>query len=108
MSDSPGTAGRAPGGALTIATAPGDVLAFVPADPVVTTAGSIALSFRNGSTLAHNLVFTDGLSAATRAIVEPGTDDNLLLEPNGPGAYRFVCTIHDGMAGVLLVEAPAP
>jgi hypothetical protein len=48
--------------------------------------------------------FTVGLAAATRTIVEPGTSDELLLRPPGPGAYPFVCTIHDGMAGTLIVR----
>ena len=40
----------------------------------------------------------------TRTIVRPGTSDQLLLAPPPPGDYPFVCTIHDGMAGRLIVE----
>lgn len=89
---------------VTITTAPGDTLAFEPATVTVRTTGSIALTFRNGSRLQHNLVFTDGLIAATRTIVEPGTSDQLLLGPGAPGRYPFVCTIHDGMAGTLIIR----
>ena len=43
------------------------------------------------------------MTAATRTIVEPGGSDLLSVVPPGPGAYAFVCTIHEGMAGRLLV-----
>jgi plastocyanin len=89
---------------VTIATAPGEHLGFEPATTTVGTAGPVALTFQNRSSLSHNLVFTAGLTAATRTIVEPGTTDELLLAPATPGTYRFVCTIHDGMAGTLTIE----
>ena len=106
-SDSPIALAGSAGAAVVIATAPGETLAFVPAATTATiaTSGSIVVSFRNQSSLAHNLVFTSPLSAATRTIVEPGTGDELLLADVAPGAYPFVCTIHLGMAGVLTVRA---
>jgi plastocyanin len=88
---------------VTISTAPGETLAFDPAQITVPAAGPITVTFRNGSTLAHNLVFTAGVTGATRTIVEPGTSDELVLTPPRPGAYPFACTIHDGMAGTLIV-----
>jgi plastocyanin len=89
---------------VTITTAAGDATAFVPAETVVQTARPIAITFRNGSSLPHNLVFTAGLTGATRTIVEPGTSDELLVSPLAPGTYPFVCTIHDGMSGKLTVR----
>ena len=88
---------------VTISTAPGETLAFDPAEIAVRAAGPITITFRNGSTLAHNLVFTAGVTGATRTIVEPGTSDELVLTPPRPGAFPFACTIHDGMAGTLIV-----
>ena len=88
---------------VTISTAPGETLAFDPAQITVRAAGPITVTFRNGSTLAHNLVFTAGVTGATRTIVEPGTSDELVLTPVAPGSYRYACTIHDGMAGTLIV-----
>ena len=90
---------------MTITSAPGETLAFEPAETTVQAAGPITITFRNGSSLAHNLVFTAGLTAATRTIVEPGTSDQILLAQAAPGAYPFACTIHDGMAGTLIVLA---
>jgi plastocyanin len=94
--------------ALTITTAPGERLAFEPSEPRVTGSGLITLTFQNASSMPHNLTFTAGLEAGTQTIVKPGTSDQLLLAPPPPGAYPFVCTIHEGMAGRLIVEsAPA-
>jgi plastocyanin len=89
---------------VTITTASGETLAFAPAETSVQGAGPIALTFRNGSSLPHNLTFTAGLTAATRTIVEPGATDLLLLTPPASGTYRFVCTIHDGMTGTLIIQ----
>ena len=71
---------------MTITTAPGETLAFEPAETTVAAAARVKLTFRNGSSLAHNLVFTGGLTGATRTIVEPGTSDELLLAPAGARA----------------------
>jgi plastocyanin len=90
--------------AITISTAPGEALAFEPAETIVRTIRPIALTFRNGSSLPHNVVFTSGLTAASRTIVDPGASDVVLLVPPAPGTFRFVCTIHSGMAGTLIVE----
>jgi plastocyanin len=90
--------------ALTISSAPGDRLAFEPAETTVRATGPIMLTFQNGSSLPHNMTFTAGVEAGTRTIVRPGTTDQILLAPPPPGAYPFVCTIHDGMAGRLIVE----
>ncbi len=89
---------------VTITTAAGNATAFDPAETVVHAARPIAITFRNASSLPHNLVFTAGLTAATRTIVEPGTSDELLFSPLAPGTYPFVCTIHDGMSGTLIVR----
>ena len=89
---------------MTITTAAGETTSFDPAETAVSAAGPIAITFRNRSSLAHNLVFTVGPTAATRTIVEPGTSDELLISALAPGTYPFVCTIHDGMSGTLIVR----
>jgi plastocyanin len=92
---------------VIITSAAGERPAFEPAETTVDASGPVAMTFLNRSSLAHNLVFTAGLTGATRTIVEPGASDELLLVPPGPGTYPFVCTIHDGMAGTLVVRASA-
>ena len=93
----------APTVAVTIMSAPGETTAFEPAETAVAATGPIAVTFRNVSALPHNLTFI-GISAETRTIVEPGTADELLLPALAAGAYPFVCTIHEGMAGILNVR----
>ena len=89
---------------MTITSGRGETLAFEPAETTVRAAGPITMTFQNVSSLPHNMTFTAGLTAATRTIVRPGTSDQLVLVPPAPGTYRFVCTIHEGMAGTLVVE----
>ena len=89
---------------MTITTAAGETTAFDPAETDAAPGAPISIMFRNVSSLPHNLTFT-GFSAATRTIVEPGTSDELVLSPLDAGAFPFVCTIHEGMAGILNVRA---
>jgi plastocyanin len=89
---------------VTITSAPGEILAFEPDEVTIPATRPVALTFMNGSSLSHNLVFTAGLVGATRAIVEPGASDQMVLVPVAPGTYPFVCTIHEGMVGTLIVE----
>jgi plastocyanin len=95
------------GAGVKIRTAPGERLAFQPAEVKVRAAGPITVTFQNRSELAHNMTFTGPITAATRTIVSAGTSDQLVIVPPGPGPYPFVCTIHDGMAGTLIVEPAA-
>lgn len=100
----PAPSSPAPGGVrIAVGTAPGETLAFEPAEIAVGEVGPVTVTFRNHSSVAHNLVFTEGLSASTRTIVEPGTFEELHLDPPGVGVYPFVCTIHSEMAGRLVV-----
>jgi plastocyanin len=89
--------------AVTVSTAPGESLAFVPADVRIEAGAPVRLTFHNASTVAHNLVFTTGIDAATDTIVQPGRSETLSIGPLADGTYRFVCTIHEEMAGELSV-----
>ena len=90
--------------AVTVTTAPGESLAFVPSDVSVPARAAVRLTFHNASAVAHNLIFTTGIDAATDTIVEPGTSETLSIGPLADGTYRFVCTIHEEMTGELSVE----
>jgi plastocyanin len=48
-------------------------------------------------------VFVEGATASTDAIVEPGATDEIAVDLAASGTYRFVCTIHEGMAGSIIV-----
>jgi plastocyanin len=100
----PGRGGSHPPAVITISTAPGERLAFDPTQSAVAGPGRLEITFRNVSSVAHNLVFTGGVEAGTRTIVEPATEDDVVVDFPAPGTYPFVCTIHDGMAGAVLVE----
>lgn len=89
---------------LRVAIATGPVLAYDPAELRVSGATTVVIAFENDSQLEHNLTFTGPIAAATRTIVGPGERERLVVRLPGPGTYRFVCTIHDGMAGRLVVE----
>ena len=98
----PAPSSPAPGAVrIAVGTAPGETLAFDPAEIAIREVVPVTVTFRNHSSVAHNLVFTEGLSAATRTIVEPGTFEVQVLER--AGVYPFVCTIHSEMAGRLVV-----
>ncbi|HUG29094.1 MAG TPA: cupredoxin domain-containing protein [Candidatus Limnocylindria bacterium] len=102
----PAPPSRPPVTPVTIRSASGETLAYAPALVTVVAPGAVLVTFRNESALAHNLVFREPLSGATRTIVDPGTSDQVTLDPVEPGSHPFICTIHDGMAGVLVVERP--
>jgi plastocyanin len=91
---------------VRIASAPGATLAFVPDVIEVPNGRDLTVTFENDSSVPHNLVFTGGLTAATRTIVAAGTTDRVVLAAPDPGTYPFVCTIHEGMAGTLVVADP--
>ena len=70
----------------------------------MTAAGiKFSLLFQNVSTLPHNLTFST-LEARTATIVAPGSSEAIEVTVPGPGAYAFVCTIHPGMDGMLMVH----
>ena len=88
---------------MTVTTAPGDELAFTPDEVSVPSGKRVHVTFTNGSAVAHNMVFTSGIDASTPTIVAPGESAGFAVKPGGPGSYPFVCTIHDGMHGTLIV-----
>lgn len=90
-------------GPLIIVSRPGE-RAFTPASLTAETGTTVRLIYRNSSDESHNLTFLSPLSAATETIVEPGQEDGLEFQAPAPGPYRFVCTIHPGMEGTLVVE----
>ena len=88
---------------LTVGSARGDALAFLP-DVVGAPSGTrVRITFRNESSQPHNLTFPAPISAASMTIVEPGMSDAVDLLTPEPGSYPFVCTIHVGMSGTLTV-----
>ncbi len=91
---------------VAVRSAAGAELAFAPSEVSVPLGARVHVTFTNASSFAHNLVFTSGITAGTAAIVEPGESAELAFNASTPGRYPFVCTIHDGMHGTLVVTEP--
>jgi plastocyanin len=98
----------APSGAVvevTVGTDTGADLKFDPGDVTVPAGTDIRLAFENRSSVPHNLTFQGPISVATSTIVAPGASETLEFKAPDPGEYAFVCTLHPGMGGTLVVEA---
>lgn len=89
---------------VTVGTDDGAELLFVPDEVTVPAGTTVRLTFMNESTVPHNLTFEGPTDAATATIVDPGAEETIEFTAPDPGEYTFVCTLHPGMEGTLLVE----
>jgi plastocyanin len=90
---------------ITVGTDTGNALLFDPAGVTVPAGAEVALTFENRSTtVPHNLTFGDPINAATATIVQPGASETVTFTAPDAGEYEFVCTLHPGMSGTLIVE----
>ncbi len=98
----------APSGAIvevTVGTDTGAALKFDPAEVTVRAGADVRLTFENRSTVPHNLTFQGPPSVATATVVAAGASETLEFKAPDAGEYAFVCTLHPGMSGTLVVEA---
>ena len=91
-------------GEVTVGTDTGAELKFDPGEVTVQAGADVRLTFENRSTVPHNLTFQGPPNVATATIVAAGTTETLEFKAPDAGEYAFVCTLHPGMAGTLLVE----
>ena len=109
------TAAAAPGGSaaagevveITVGTGEGGDLVFDPTEISVPSGATVRLTFVNESdSVPHNLTFSDSgpIDAATATIVQPGAEETIEFTAPEPGEYTFVCTLHPGMEGTLVVD----
>lgn len=89
---------------VTVGTDTGTELLFDPTEVTVTAGATVQLTFVNESTVPHNLVFNDPINAATATIVDPGAEETIEFTAPEAGEYTYVCTLHPGMEGTLIVE----
>ena len=89
---------------ITVGTDTGTSLLFDPAEVTVPAGASVVLTFENRSTMPHNLTFNDPINAATATIVQPGSAETVTFTAPEAGRYEFVCTLHPGMSGTLIVQ----
>jgi plastocyanin len=78
--------------------------AFSPARLTAPADTRVSLTFANMSQAPHTLVLLPPIDSHSGTILEPGYTDRLDFTTPGPGEYRFVCNVHEGMAGLLVVE----
>jgi plastocyanin len=90
---------------ISVATDAGGALAFDPSQISVPAGAMVRLTFTNKATLPHNLTFGEPIKVATATVVDPGASQTIEFRAPGEGKYTFVCTLHPGMKGDLLVAA---
>jgi plastocyanin len=104
----PGATGSAAAGGevveITVGTDEGTELLFDPTEVSVPAGATVRLTFVNESTVPHNLTFGDPINAATSTIVDPGAEETIEFTAPQAGEYTYVCTLHPGMEGTLVVE----
>lgn len=64
----------------------------------------VALNFTNVSSLDHTLFFLDPMTVRSREFIRPGESERLVFRTPVSGSYDFVCTVHQGMRGTLIVR----
>jgi plastocyanin len=89
---------------LTVGTDTGADLKFDPAAVTVPAGATVSLTFENRASVPHNLTFSEAPSAATSTVVAPGASETVEFTAPDPGTYDFVCTLHPGMSGTLIVD----
>ena len=89
---------------ITIGTAAGSDLRFEPDVVTVPEGAAVTVVFENRSSVAHNLTFPAAINAASSPIVGIGATETVEFIAPGPGEYTFVCNLHPGMEGTLVVE----
>ncbi len=90
---------------ITVGTDTGSANEFVPTEVSVPAGATVVLTFVNESdSVPHNLTFGDPINAATATTVPAGESETIEFTAPEAGEYTFVCTLHPGMEGVLVVE----
>jgi plastocyanin len=83
----------------------GNDLTFDPVEITVPTGATVRLTYTNeAGSLAHNLLFIAPLSVGTELQVRAGESETIEFVAPEPGEYPFVCSLHPGMAGTMIVE----
>jgi plastocyanin len=90
---------------ITVGTDTGADLKFDPAELTVQAGSKVQVTFENRASVPHNLTFQAPINVATETVVAPGTSETVEFTAPSLGEYAFVCTLHPGMGGKLIVAA---
>jgi len=77
---------------------------FEPARLVAPSHTAVSLTFSNRTQAPHTLVLLPPIDLRSGVIVQPELTDRLEFTTPGPGEYSFVCNVHEGMGGLLVIE----
>ena len=105
---SPGPTSSSPAGEtveITIGTDTGAELKFDPPQVAIQAGTTVRVTFENRASMPHNLTFQAPINVATSTVVAPGTSETVEFKAPAAGEYAFVCTLHPGMGGKLIVAA---
>jgi plastocyanin len=89
---------------ITVGTDTGAELKFDPAELTVQAGADVRVTFENRASVPHNLTFQAPINVATSTVVAPGTSETAQFQAPAAGEYAFVCTLHPGMDGKLIVS----
>jgi plastocyanin len=91
-----------PADAQTATVVAGNDLKFAP-ETVRAKVGRLALTMTIQGGVPHNLTFDDGSVGPPIPTIPSGSSTQTYTFTR-PGTYRFVCTIHTGMVGQVVVQ----
>lgn len=95
-------AATGPADAQVVEVVSNDQIEFEPAT-VEAKVGTLTLTHRNGGSIPHNLVFEDDELGGTETLTG-GKEEAITLTFDEPGTYDFVCTLHSGQEGKVVVS----
>ncbi|GAC1550865.1 MAG: hypothetical protein NVS2B7_26970 [Herpetosiphon sp.] len=90
--------------ALEQGTDAGSELKFVPAQLEAPANKPVSITFANKAQLPHNMTFSAPIDAKTAQQVAGGASATLEFTTPAAGSYKYVCTLHPGMEGTLVVK----
>ncbi len=76
---------------------------FEPTTVSVPAGARVNLTFRNDSSEPHTLIMLEPIALNSGRLVHPGEVESLEFVAPSAGSYTFVCNVHEGMVGTLLV-----
>lgn len=80
---------------------PASPFSFAPAQVDITVTGTVSFEFPVDD---HNVIFTSATGSGKPADVQPVHSTTVVRQFNTQGAFPYVCTLHPGMSGTVVVH----